>query len=93
MRSDLFFICAIIRRYYEAQSTGLSSETELRPVSSVLICHYCPLKGVPASVYNVNVWVTASSLLFAGYVNILEEVNDVTTEPSSKEGIMIDLKY
>ena len=91
IRSDLFFICAVIRRYYEAQPTGLSSETELRPVSSVLICRHCPLKGVPSSVYNVNVWVTASSLLFAGYVNILEEVNDVTTEPSSKEGSMIDI--
>lgn len=91
IRSDLFFICAVIRRYYEAQPTGLSSETELRPVSSVLICRHCPLKGAPTSVYNVNVWVTASSLLFAGYVNILEEVNDVTTEPSSKEGSMIDI--
>lgn len=91
IRNDLFFISDTLRKYYEAQPTGLSSETELRPVSSVLICHYCPLKGVPASVYNVNVWVTASSLLFAGYVNILEEVNDVTTEPSSKEGSMIDI--
>lgn len=91
IRNDLFFISDTLRKCYEAQSTGLSSETELRPVSSALICRHCPLKGVPASVYNVNVWVTASSLLFAGYVNILEEVNDVTTEPSSKEGIMIDI--